>query len=50
MVVGNPVYNFPFYNIVVDRKVLFDHFPDVSIASAITNPIERRKNMFVILK
>ena len=51
MVIGNPpVYNFPFYNIVINRKVLFDHFPDVTSASAITNPIESRKNMIVILK
>ena len=50
MVIGNPVYNFPFYNIVVDRKVLFDHFPDVTSANAITNRIAFRKNMTVLLK
>jgi hypothetical protein len=50
MVVGNPVDSFPFYNIVVNRKVLFDHFPDVTSACAITNRIHRRKNMIVILK
>jgi hypothetical protein len=50
MVIGNPVYSFPFYDIVVNRKVLFNHFPDVIIASAITNPKERRKDMIVLLK
>jgi hypothetical protein len=50
MVVGNPVDSLSFYNIVVDRKVLFDHCSDVTSSSAITNRIHRRKNMFVLLK
>jgi hypothetical protein len=50
MVKGNLVDSLLFYNIVVNRKVLFDHWSEIRIARTITNRKRSRKNMIVLLK